>query len=122
MTLIANIGFTTPFFSGDTLDINIPVTSPDGTVYDLSGVATVGWELREGKVGSPVGSALVSKSLDDGIVITDAPGGIMVVHLDPSDTDDLYGVYMYECQITLTGGAVHTIVTGAFKIWKDSVE
>ena len=82
---------------GDTARINVAVTNADGTEHALSG-DTVRLTVKT-SVNSP--DVLFQKVA--------ANGTILISHGDTSSLD--YGNYVYDVEITTSGGDVCTIVT-----------
>jgi hypothetical protein len=47
--------------------------------------------------------------------------GLATVQLDRADTAGLAGAYRHECEVTLGGGAVHTVFIGTMEIAKSAI-
>ena len=90
---------------GDTFEADIPVTSSDGTIFDVTDFTVI------------IAVAKGSPSLDPVIIIqedgsvTDGPGGIIHVEIPKEKTALLSpGSYKYDVQITSQAGKVYTVV------------
>lgn len=101
--------------AGDTVAVDFTLTEADGvTPLDLTG-ASVKWRLAR----AVAGPALVSKDLSSGIVVTDAPGGLLTVTLLPDDTAELGGGrYYHEAEVTDAIADVSTVAVGTAVIRK----
>lgn len=106
-----NQNFT--MFAGDTKELIISVTTPDGKTVNLTG-ATLKWALKAGG-GAPV-NALLKQSPSGGIVISDALGGVFRVTLNPVDTRNLTGSFAHIGELTDSGGNLSTILTGTMTL------
>ncbi len=102
--------------SGDSKDIRVSVLDELDAVVDITG-ATAVFILSK----NPYSAAIVTKSSGSGIVITNGPGGILTVSLDPADTDALLGSFYYEIELTDALLKVSTIVVGQINIRADVV-
>lgn len=112
-------------WSGD--DLYQPFTITDGAdtpaAIDLTG-ATITFSASRLKTASPItfsGTAAITKTVGDGITVTDAAAGEIQLTLDPADTADLKGAYYYEIEVTLGSGQVHTTTTGTLTINRDLI-
>lgn len=87
-------------------DFNVIVKNDAGTAIDLTGFSI-------SFVVSPHvnATALVTKTVGNGIAITDAAAGKFTVSLSDADTD-LRGRYYYECKATDPDNNDTTILTG----------
>ena len=64
-----------PYFSGDSLEIALTIFKADGeTPEDISGAA-ITWQAFRAAGTVPFGAALITKTVEDGITITDGPNG-----------------------------------------------
>jgi len=104
--------------SGDTEKITIPVLKRDRqTPKNLTGADPIKFSIAK-ELGCPV---KVSKDLTDGIVITDAVNGKFQVTLDPDDTADLDGNFIYEAEVTDSVGDKQTVAQGDIIIGEDLI-
>lgn len=107
--------------SGDTATITVTVDDGAGGVVDLTG-ATVTFAMSKDKPGSRFNAtAKITKTVGDGVTLTDPTNGVMTVALDAADTDDLSGRYHYEIEVTDTSSNVATVTTGIITIKPDLV-
>ncbi len=96
--------------SGDDAMLEVTVLNIDGSAKVITG-ATITWELSR-RAGT---SAKVTKTA----TITDGTNGIFQVAVD--STGDLSGDYHHEAEMTESGGAVGTVMTGRVLINRDTV-
>lgn len=86
------------FVSESTIYLDLTAKDPktkNKTIVDLTGAQSITFTMRQTKT-SPV---IVTKNLGVGITVTNAAGGKYTVKLDPSDTTDLEGIYIFETKI-----------------------
>lgn len=100
-------GTTITMTRGDTLLLQIGIFNKDGSVYEPEEGDSVRFALK--------------KNYDDSTVIIykDIPIDTLILELDPSDTKDLPqpSSYVYDIQLTTSGGIVDTFIDKAkFKI------
>ena len=113
-----------PFMSGDSRIIECAVKDEAGAAFDLTNATAIRWQLfaSDGSAGFS-GVAVLQKSLGSGVSsVSPATDGKFRVQLDPADTASLAGAYYHEAEVTMTGGAVHTVLTGKFQITADAIE
>ncbi|MBW7475967.1 hypothetical protein K0T92_14570 [Paenibacillus oenotherae] len=89
-------------YAGDTKEI--VVTIPD---VDLLG-ATIKWAMLK----TATGPTIIQRSTTVGIIV-DADAGTFTFKLESADTENLYGQYYHEAELTDVLGNVSTIMTGA---------
>lgn len=94
---------------GDTAILQFSVTDEDGAALDVSTASAITFEIAV----SASESALVTKTLDDGISVATST---VTVTLSPSDTAALLGRYVMELQITDADGNVFTPLQGKARI------
>lgn len=96
-------------------DVNFDVGPDDGG--SLIGT-TIYWRAYEQENGSPVPGAdpVISKTLDDGLQITDPDLGKFVVELDATDTVELLRNYYHEATIVDGDGATVTVTFGIMTV------
>lgn len=97
-------------FAGDAKVLVITVRDAAGAAVNITG-ATITWEAAR----STEDAAVITKTTSDGIEITDATHGVFEVTLDPADTDDLFGLYYHEAELTQTGDPF-TVLTGSLVV------
>lgn len=110
---------TSPWMSGDSRIIQCTVQGPTGDAYPLTGAA-IKWQAFLASGGGFTGSAIITKTVGSGIVITNAVGGVFQITVNPADTESLAGTYYHEAEVTI-GSVVHTVFTGLFTIVSDAV-
>lgn len=97
--------------AGDDYDYQFALQR-DGGVYDLTG-ATVRFVVKEDSVETDAQAKL---NYDSGtpadIELVDAVNGVLTVHFKHADTQDLEGEWIYNLQVTESGGAVITFARG----------
>ena len=96
---------------GDTVALDFSIVDDDDDPVNLTG-ATVRWQLSRRERLEPI----VQKISGSGITVTDAVGGLFTVDLAPSDTEDLYGTYYHEAEVTDASGNISTVRTGEIVI------
>ena len=97
--------------AGDTFEFSVTVDWP-GETATLAG-ATIKWSAAK----SAKDTALISKSIGSGIVVTDSAIRTFKVTLLPADTDGLAdGAYYHEAEITFADGRVKTPLRGRMTI------
>jgi len=107
--------------SGDSRTLEVTINDEVGAVVDISS-ATLTWGLskKSADTTTPMGAALITKTIGSGITITDGPNGRCDVAIDPADTDALAGDFYHELEMVLTG-ETSTVLYGAVTILKDLV-
>ena len=103
-------------WSGDDKVITVTVYDNDDDVVDITD-ATITWRLSQ-NVDS---AALITKTVGDGITISDPTNGIFTITLEPSDTAPLSGRYYHECEITDATGDISTGAVGHATIQEDAI-
>ena len=102
-------------YRGDTLRINVAVTE-DGSAKDLAD-ALIFYGVSE-SIG---GNAVYTLTLDDGITITDEPGGLFTIINSPENTVQLAaGQYHHEAKIVDANDIRSTVLLGNLTL-KESI-
>src|SRR5262245_36965642 len=91
--------------AGDTIELNVEVTTQNGDPQDLTG-ASLAWKAAR----SPTSPVLISKSTDSGITYTDQTHGKFKIALAPIDTAALVGDLHHEIEITDFQGNKSTVL------------
>lgn len=104
---------SSPYVAGDYLDLVVSIVDGAGVAVDLSGLQSARYAITA--YGGPT-TALVSKSLGAGIVLTDDASGVLTVTLDNGDTGGLVGKYSHELEIIDADGRVVTVMQGEIRI------
>ena len=72
---------------GDSRDITVTLSGADGEPIDLDLLTEIVFTAKWRYGDTADTSTTITKDLADGVTITDAPEGVCVVHLDPTDTE-----------------------------------
>lgn len=109
--------------SGDSRNLNFTIydqdaADDDSVVKDISGFTAIAWKLDTGSAVTTV-----TKSLSDGITVTDGPNGLLTVSLTPADTADIAGgTYKHELEGTDGSGNKTTLAIGRVSVITDLIE
>jgi len=96
---------------GNDRDILIRCLDEAGAVVNITGATPIEFHVSKNSNASRD----ITKSLTDGIVITDAANGEFTVSLAPSDTSELSDLYVWDAQLTLNS-KLRTVARGALVI------
>lgn len=104
---------------GDTIDLEVTVAR-GGSPVDLSGADL--WFTAKRKLKDLDIAAVAQKTLGDGIAVTDAPAGELLVTLAPDDTDDLTKETVLYCDVQMVeaSGRVTTVASGTLTVQLDA--
>lgn len=94
-------------YAGDDVIINVSITDETAAPLDITG-ATFAYVIA----GDEGGTAIVTKTVGAGIVVTSALTGLVSIHVSHTDTSGLLGAYWHQIVMTDTGGNLSTITTG----------
>jgi hypothetical protein len=100
---------------------NLHVIRGDSQVFELTLTGLPVGGLTDADLTFTV-DGLVTKTLGDGIVVTDAPAGEATITIDAGDTGgapDHPRSYPYDVQVTFSDGTVKTPVRGRFTVLPD---
>jgi len=87
---------------GTSLPLRFTIKDSSGAAVNISG-ATIKYQVRK----TEDADAIVTKTLADGITITDGALGKFTVLISPGDTDDVVAdTYFHEAFVTLGDGTV----------------
>lgn len=101
-------------FSGNDTLLRVTVTDADtGAALDLTGAQELVWALAK-KVNAP--TALVTKNLANGVVITDHVNGVVEVAVGAADLEPLKGPYYHELRLTNSDGKKVTLLFGVVTV------
>lgn len=103
------------YYQGDTLELDVTVTDSDGNPYSLL-EADATWVLVREQGDTP----RLTKTIGDGITITDAEAGELTVTIDSGETSDFLGDHYHELEIVDNNGREVIVMTGDFDILADS--
>lgn len=104
-------------YRGNTKAFNVTVTQ-NGITYDLDNAAGLYFTARTDAGAEP----LFSKSLSDGITITNAAGGLATITLAPADTAGLPSrpvTLKVDLELETDSGAIHTVYYGTLAVEPD---
>lgn len=98
---------------GDTVTLDVALTDGDGNPLDLTDLGLTFTAVNA--------SMTITKTLDDGITLTDDVGGLATVELVPDDTSDLEDrvVLAWDLQVSDDDGHVHTPLMGSLIVETD---
>jgi hypothetical protein len=99
-------------FQGDTKQLVVSVVDGDGLAVDLSG-ATITWKLFKSKSGNV---ADVTKTIGNGLTVTNATAGEFTVDLAEADTVNLIGTYFHEAKVQDIRGYKTVVMVGKVTI------
>lgn len=91
---------------GNTLNLAFAVFDVQGDPILASDVQSVKWVLRKYDESDPV----LTRELEDGVVIAEEDNLKFVVSLSVEETEDLVGNYLHEAILGLVDGSVCTVV------------
>jgi len=100
-------------FRNDSAVIRCTITNSAGAPFNLN-TATAKFTVRR-KENEEI---LIEKHTGDGITFHDEPNGVLDVNINPVDTEDFIGKYVYDIEVTKTG-SVYTVVKGVFRVTED---
>jgi hypothetical protein len=103
---------------GDTNEYDVTVTR-DGSALDLTG-ATLKFTAKRSMDDSDL-QAVFQKTIGSGIVVTDEPGGLATLTVDPADTSSLPAPrsFHYDLELTESDGRVTTVAIGQLRLSAD---
>lgn len=105
-------------FQGDTKRINFALKRADGSPLELVG-ATLRWQAARLKAPDVFSSTpSLSKNEQNGIEVIDAVNGLVVVTIEPAETNTLAGEFYHELESIDSSGDVATVYSGTFLIRK----
>ena len=109
-------------FAGDTKRLMFSITSgpPANAPLDISD-ATVTWQASRGNTTRFSKVPVLTKTIGNGVEVTDELSGNLTVELLPADTASLAGTYYHELQITDAAGDVATAFAGEFKVLRNLI-
>lgn len=86
---------------GDAVTLTVNVTDSSGTAIDLTGYTDIVWNVKRFDTDTTV---VLTKSLGNGINITNASGGVFQASIANNDTGELSGNYRHDFVLTDAGG------------------
>jgi hypothetical protein len=108
------------YVSGNSLDIGMTATDEyTGEPFPLTG-ATLRYEISTGS--EPSATAMVAKTIGDGITIVSAAAGTFTITIDGDDTEDMItGDYHHECKLTTAAGKEYTLFRGTISALENQI-
>ncbi len=108
---------TRKIVAGDDVYLSWTVTDCDNVPVNLTGAQAISFVLAKAKTLKTSNlSPLVTKSLSDGITVTNAAQGKFQVKLSAADTVGLSGTYMYQASLTDIDGRKAALAQGPFYV------
>jgi len=102
-------------YAGEDKILTVTVTDAAGDVVDLTD-ASIEWVMKRTADDT---TALVTKTLADGITCASPATGVFTVTLEAADTEELGGAsYLHEAEVTDAGDNVSTVTRGVVTIKK----
>lgn len=98
-------------FQGDTKRLRISIVDDDDVAVPLTN-CSINWVLYK----QTSKQIVITKTTSDGITVEDESGGIIVILLEPEDTENLLGQFTQEGELTDGTGTISTIFIGSVKI------
>lgn len=87
---------------GDTCKIQVSITNPGGTPYELQENDIVKFAMKK------------SYNDEEALIVKTIPNDTLILTLNPDDTKDLaFGSYVYDIELTKETGEVDTFITKA---------
>lgn len=102
--------------SGDDGTITVTVTDKNNDPVDITG-STITWAMGLIRTGS----VILTKTVGNGVVISDGPSGVFVVTLNQADAENLIGDFDHEAQVILASGQKKTVLRGTVTIPRDLI-
>lgn len=111
--------FSLTAYRGDTILLLVTVTR-EGDPVSLDG-ASMWFTAKTDLALTDGASGVIQKTVGDGITVTDSDGGLALVTIDPSDTNDLSGSVVYQCDVQTeeASGILSTAARGTLTILLD---
>lgn len=96
------------FVQGDTQYFDVSVVDSDGSAVDLTG-ASIKYTLEHRH-------SSITKSVGNGITVTNATGGEFEIKLQSADTSSISGTGRHQVEITDSDGDVATVLGGVVRL------
>lgn len=104
-------------YQGTTRLLDVAIVDATETAVDLGAVDAIDWQMAPNAWATPT----LSKTLGDGITITDSAGGLISIAIVPADTESLpCGRYYHECRVS-EGSNRTKIFTGHITLLRDLI-
>lgn len=107
-------------YRGDTAAWDFTVTEPDGTAVDLTGASGIRFTAKD-RASDADADAVITRTVGDGVTVTNAAGGIVRVQLEAADTSALSAPLslVYDLQLADASGGIYTVAAGRLEIKPD---
>jgi hypothetical protein len=92
-------------------DLIITVTVKENGVAKVITDCDVTWVLYDDQL-----ETVLTKTVGDGITLTDPTHGIFTITLEGEDTEELLGLYIHEAAVTDTSNNVATVMEGMVEV------
>lgn len=102
----------TDYRAGDSLVLRITVRDHLRQVVDLTD-ASARWGIARKQLNGAFETALITKTVGDGITITDAAAGVLSITLNEGDFTER-GEFVHELEVVLASGISQTVASGRF--------
>lgn len=99
------------FYRGDTWKIAGSLFNADGTVFDLSGAATLSWIMVDA-----TGSTILEFSIGSGITVINVAGQCLIVVTAAQSANIPVGSYKDQLRATDAAGEPDTLWTGTIQV------
>jgi hypothetical protein len=102
---------------GDAPPLRFTLENADGSgPLDLTGVAGIRFTAKVSADDADV-DAIIAKTIGDGITVTSATDGVLIVQLEPEDID-VARTLLWDLQVTDSAGP-HTVMGGQLIVTRD---
>jgi len=98
--------------------LRVPVLDVDDNAVDLNGATSITYRVY-GVTPSkdPDAPTVITKSIGNGLAVTDAAGGIYEISIDKDDTLNLWpGSYYHQSILVDSQGKTYVTLTGTFQL------
>jgi len=99
-------------YSGDSKNLLVTVTDENNNPVNITGAQSIVWALISGD------KVILRKTLSEGVMIINGPGGIFQISIAAADTAKLTGKYQHECRLVTADGMSGIIFTGTLTVNK----
>jgi hypothetical protein len=103
-------GQNVDIIQGESRKVEVTVTDQNGNLLDISNSA-ICWAVFKQS------DSVFTKTVDNGIKLTDPTKGIFEITVAHEDTLNLIGSYKHECRLTDIDGNSSVIFTGSFNVF-----
>jgi hypothetical protein len=104
-------------YSGNSRTLEIEITGQDGSILNITDI-TAKWAMKRNPY---LTENDVLKTTSNGILITDPVNGKLQIKLLPEDTEEMFGEFHHELEITDVPGNVSTVMVGTVTLIKSAI-